>query len=145
MRNDQLDVLYDRWFASKNSVAEEMLRNEGVVSGVIPTAKIRCLFESASRHVSVQSDDFYQILRKAYEENPSANHVLDFLFHDLKMLRVGLFTFGERFLGDRSMGYVRISRSDWGYLTASIAQRIALEENQLGPLLKRDQKVGCQG
>ena len=143
MRNE-LDVLYDRWFASKNSVAGQMLQNQNSASVVLSTVKIRGLFESAGHHAAIQSDEFYQTLRVSHQGNPSAIKILDFLLQDLKMLRVELFAFAERYLGDRPAGQIKILHNDWAHLIERITQRIELEENQLGVLLRRDQKVGCQ-
>lgn len=136
MHNDR-NVLYDRWFASKASLVQELLQKQSFFLGTAPASGINRLFESASRHVFIQSDDFYKSLRMAHQGDSSADNIIGFLFNDLRMLRVALFTFGERYLGDRPAGITKIIPAELNQLTESVAQRITLEENLLAPLLKR--------
>lgn len=133
---NKLHVLYERWSASKDSLASEILQKDHSSSLADTTFMARRLFESSSHHVAFQSESFYQDLRMTHQGSPSARNMIDLLFQDLKMLRVELFTFGEHYLGDQPLRLVKISQRNLAQLSATIAQRIAFEENQLGPLLK---------
>ncbi len=139
------DALYERWCVSKDSVLHEVGGAQNSVSyKVVPTSSLRSFFESAAYHVNLQSEEFYQTLRELYHGSSSSLSVLDFLVKDLNVLRVELFMFGERYLGDWPSVKLKSLMSDRRHLAELFVQRIVLEENQLGPLLKRYQKVGCQ-
>lgn len=143
--SNNLDALYKRWCLSKDSVLQEVGGSQNSFSSrVLPTYSLRRSFESAGCHVNLQSDEFYHIMRVLSHGNSSSLNILDFLAKDLNVLRVELFVFGERYLGDWPAIKMKSSMSDWRRLAEMIVQRIALEESQLGPLLKRGQKVGCQ-
>ena len=106
--------------------------------------KIRHFFERALRHTTVQSENFYNTIRSYYTHNASALKIIDFFEADVKELRLQLFVFGEEYFSDKPVRNIRILAAGFKELARIVAERIAVEDSQLIPLLNPSGKVRCQ-
>ena len=97
-------------------------------------ARIKIFCDYAIRHVSVQSEGFYRILKAHHHGNSSALKKIGFFEDDLKELRVNLFVFIEKYFSDKPVRNMRPLIADFKEISENILNRINVENSQLLPL-----------
>lgn len=97
--------------------------------------KIKNFCDRATRHVSLQSEGFYRVLRAHHQDNSSALKKIDFFENDLKELRVKLFVFTEKYFSDQPVRRERLFVSDFNAIAKDVLERISVENSQLCSLM----------
>ena len=119
--------------------AQAVVHNDKII-----IEKIKHFLEQASRHVFLQSEEFYRSLRERHHENSSALKIIDFFDQDLKELRVQLFAFSEEYFVDKPVRNMRVFILDFIALSRVVLARVDVEDSQLVPLLRLSAKVRCE-
>ena len=140
-----MNSLFKEFILTKQLTLDAMAQARAVVrNDKIMIEKIKYFLERASRHIFVQSGEFYGFLRDQHQGGSSALKMIDFFEMDLKELRVQLFTFSEKYLGDMPVRNTRVLILDFLALSRIVLERVNVEDSQLVPLLGSSTKVRCE-
>lgn len=97
--------------------------------------RIKDFCNHATRHISLQSEGFYRVLKAHHQRNASALKKIDFFENDLKELRVQLFVFIEKYFSDKPVRNTRHLILGFNELARTVLSRVDVENSLLFPLI----------
>ena len=103
--------------------------------------KLKSLHVHLAQYMVLQNDEFYRQLKASYEGQRSPCNIISFFAQDFNALRVKLFIFGEKYLGDLYLQHEKSFAKDFEAITEEIRLRFQMEEAQLFGLLMRAPKA----